>query len=185
VINKNITTKSEVEENLRGRGSFVQLEYLTSLIKRELPVDVKKFVCVKLAEIYEKTNMFSDAARIYDTIAMISIKFSEKIDNYLKETQAYVKADSFERADQAMRKALGEATAVEKHRIAQEIKNFYLKLAQDYEKQLRKSHAIKIYEKLMNMPLNDIEKKQIKEKLMELYEKLGKMGDIKRLQGIK
>lgn len=185
MINTNIATKSEVEEKLRGKGSFVQLEYLTSLMKKELPLDVKKFVGLKLAEIYENTNMFSDAAQIYETLAMISVKSSERVDFYVKETQAYIKSDSFERADTAMRKALAESNSTEKENIQKIIKSFYLSLAQDYEKKLRKSHAIKVYEKLMNMKISEVEKTQIKEKLMELYEKLGKINDMKKMQGIK
>lgn len=170
-------SKSEIEEELIGKGEFVQIDYLSKLLKERLHRDTKKFVCLKLAEIYEKKNMFSDAAKMFEHIAMISIAFSEKIKNFVKEAELYIKAGFFDMADYAMKKALSEANASEKAEIYFAIKDFYKRQAQAYERELRRNHALKIYEKLLEMNISELERKEIKEKILGLYEKLGRLKE--------
>ena len=44
-------SKSEIEKEIEGKGDFVQIDYLTKLLKEKLPIDIKKFICLRLAEI--------------------------------------------------------------------------------------------------------------------------------------
>jgi len=170
-------SKSDIEEKLVGRGDFVQMDYLSKLLKEKLHRDTKKFVYLKLIEIYEKKGMLNDVAKIYEGIASISIAFSEQIKNHLKATEYYIKAGFFDKADYSMRKALNEANSVEKNEINFTVKDFYKRQAEEYERELKRNHATKIYEKLLEMSITDQERKEIKEKLMELYEKLGRLKE--------
>jgi len=170
-------SKSEVEEKLVGRGDFVNIDYLSKLLKEKLHRDTKKFVYLKLIEIYERTKMFNDVAKMYEGIASISIAFSEQIKNHLKATQYYIQAGFFDKADYAMRKALNEANSVEREEINFSVKDFYKRQAEEYEKELKRNSAAKIYEKLLEMNISDLERKEIKEKLMKLYEKLGRLKE--------
>ncbi len=170
-------SKSEIEGKLAGKGDFVQMDYLSNLLKQKLHRDTKKFVYLKLIEIYNKKHMFNDIAKMYEGIAGISIAFSEQIRNYLKATEYYIKAGFFEKADYAMRKAFNEANAVERNEINFAVKDFYKKQAEEYEKELKRNSAAKIYEKLLEMNISDSERKEIKERLMELYEKLGRLKE--------
>ena len=90
----------------------------------------------------------------------------------------------FDKADKALNKAIGEANSIEKDEIYYSIKDFYLKLAENYENQRKINHASRVYEKLIKMRMNEHERKQLKEKLIELYEKLGKFKEAKRLEGV-
>ena len=166
--------KSEIEEELTGKGDFVQIDYLTTFLKESLSRDMKKFVFIKLARLYEKTNMLKEAAKNYNNAALISIPFSEKMNYFVKEAELYVQAGDFEKADLARKKAMSEANSIEKNEIYFTIKEFYKKAAEDYEKDLKRAHAARIYEKLLEMKINDIERKEIQERLMGLYDKLGK-----------
>ncbi len=166
--------KSEIEEELSDKGDFVQIDYLTRFLKEPLTMDMKKFVFLKLAVLYEKIGMLKEAAKNYDSAAMVSIAFSEKINHYLKGAELYIKADDFEKADAAMKKAMSQANSIEKNEIYITIKDFYKQQAEAYEKNLKRASAAKVYEKLLEMRISDLERKEIKEKLLDIYEKLGK-----------
>ena len=170
-------SKSDVEEKLIGKGDFVNIDYLSKLLKERLHRDTKKFVYLKLIEIYERTRMFNDVAKMYEGVASISIAFSEQIKNHLKATEFYIRAGFFDKADYAMRKALNEANAVERGEINFAVKDFYKRQAETHERELKRNHAAKIYEKLLEMSITDQERKEIKEKLMGLYEKLGRLKE--------
>ncbi len=170
-------SKSDVEEKIQGKGDFLKIEILNTLLKQKLHRDTKKFVYLTLIEIYNKRKMFNDVAKMFEGIASISIAFSEQIKNYLKATENYIKAGFFDKADYSMRKALNEANSVERNEINFTVKEFYKQLAEDYERELKRNAAVKIYEKLLEMNISDSERREIKEKLMELYEKLGKLKE--------
>jgi tetratricopeptide (TPR) repeat protein len=167
-------SKSEIEQSLEGTGDFIQIDHLTQFLKENLTLDMKKFVCLKLAVLYEKVGMMNEAAKLYNSAGIISIAFSEKIRHFVKEAELYIKSGSFDRADEAMKKAMGQANKIEKQNIYISIKEFYKKQAEDYEEELKRNHAAIIYEKLLEMKISDQERKEIKERLLVLYDKLGK-----------
>jgi len=175
-------TKSEIEAVLKKKGDFMQIDYLSDFLRKELPTDVKKFVYLKLADIYGRKSMFKEEARIFDSLALNSIAFSEKVKYYVKEAEVFIRACKFTDADSAMRKAMREANSIEREEIYYSVKDFYKKVAEDYVKQVKRSSAVKVYEKLLNMRLTNFEKKEIKNKLIELYEKLGRFSEAKRLE---
>ena len=170
-------SKSDVETQIAGRGEFVQIGHLSDLLRQKLHRDTKKFVYLKLIEIYDKRKMFNDVAKMYEGLAIICIAFSEQIKNYLKATEYYIKAGFFDNADYSMRKALNEANSVEREEIIFSVKEFYKKQAEEHERELKRNHAARIYEKLLEMSITDEERREIKDKLMELYEKLGKLKE--------
>ncbi len=170
-------SKSDIEKEIEGKGDFVQIAYLTEILEKKVPIDVRKFICFKLAEIYEKKGMFDYAAKMFDNIALVSIAFSEKIKHYIKESELYIKAGVFEKADEAMKKAMNQANAVEKQDIHFVVKNFYKRQAEVYEKEMKRNNALRIYEKLLETNITDLEKQEIKKKVLDLYEKLGKLKE--------
>jgi len=170
-------SKSDVEMQISGKGEFVQIDNLNNLLKQRLHRDTKKFIYLKLIEIYNKRKMFNDVAKMYEGLAGICIAFSEQIKNHIKATEYYIQAGFFDKADYSMRKALNEANSVEREEIIFSIKEFYKKQAEEYERELKRNHAAKIYEKLLEMNISDLERREIKEKLMELYEKLGRLKE--------
>jgi len=180
-------TKSEIEGEISGKGDFVQIDALTIFLKEPLSMDIKKFVFIKLAELYEKTGMLKEAAKNHNNAARVSIPFSEKIKHFVKEAELYIRAGDFEKADEARKKALNEANSAEKSEIYITIKDFYKKEAGAFEKDLKRAHAARIYEKLLEMKISDFERKEISGKLLEMYDKLGKTKEYnilkKRLEG--
>ena len=169
-------SKSEIEKELSGKGDFVQIDYLTKFIDKKPPIHIKKFALMKLIEIYENKKMHNDVARMYEQLSINSLSSSEKVGHFVQGAESYIKAGYFDRADSAMRRAMELSTIVKKAEIYTQIKNFYKKQAEICEKEARRNNAVKIYEKLLIMRISDSERNEIKQKLLALYEQLGKFG---------
>ena len=176
-------TKSEIEKDIEGQGNFVKIDHLNRFLKQDLSMDVKRFVFLKLADIYESTGMPRDAAKMYNNAGLVSITFRDKAKYFTKETEMYVAAGDFESADDAMKKALSQVNSAEKENILSGIKDVYRKEAEACEKNLRRGQAIRFYEHLARMRLSDNEREKVKEKLLNLYDKTGNIRKAKLLKG--
>lgn len=175
-------SKSQIETILNGKGDFVQIHELKKLIETPMVRDTKKFIYLRLAELYKNNRMYNDAAKMYDNLAIICIPFTEKIKYYMKEAQLYILTGDFYKVDRAMRKAMGEANASQKAEIFFTIKDFYIRQAENYIMSMKRNNAVKIYEKLLEMNITQRERKEFKKKLIELYSKLGKYDKVKMLE---
>lgn len=175
-------SRPQVEEVLRGKGDFVQIDYLTKFLREETGLEMKKYTCLKLAEIYERRNMLDNAAKMLENAARVSTLPSEKIRLHLREAEFYIKTGNFDSTSKAVEKAKAIANASEKAEIDFHIKRFYLHEAEIYEMEMKRNHAIKVYEKLLKTKLSGHEEKEIKQKLILLYEKLGKFREAENLK---
>ncbi|RLG12605.1 hypothetical protein DRN73_01970 [Candidatus Pacearchaeota archaeon] len=184
MLNKDISIL-EIKKELENKGDFIQIDYLTKLLNQKVSQQVRRFIHEKLEEIYEKKTMYIDAAKICNNLAIESIAFSEKRRYHLKEAGLYILAGKFNETDEAMKKAMREANASEKIEIFITIKEFYKRHAKLLETKRKKNSALKIYEKLLKMNLSDREKKEIQEKILELYENLGKIREYMALKRLK
>ena len=178
----NEMTRDEIENALNGKGDYVQIDYLTKFLETKPPLLLKRFTYLKLANIYENKKMFNDAGKMFENLGVISIAFSEKVKHFVKATQLYIEDGFFENADYAEKKAMGEANEYERGEIYYSIKEFYKKKAQTYEHQLKRNHAAKIYEKLLQMRISEFEKREFKKRLLDLYERLGKFKEYSLLE---
>jgi tetratricopeptide (TPR) repeat protein len=169
-------SKGEIEKELKGKGDFVQIDYLTNFINIKPPISIKKFALLKLIEIYESKKMYNDVARAYEQLAINALSFSERTDFFVKEAEYYIKAGYFEKADIAMRRAMELSTIIKKTEIYNRIKEFYKKQAELSERESKRNNAVKAYEKLLIMRISENEREEIKSKLLNLYESLGKFG---------
>lgn len=74
----------------------------------------------------------------------------------------------------AINRLIAEVKPMEKSKITNSIKEFYNSQAKLYEKERRRSKAVGIYEKLLEMKsLSDAEKSEINGKLTQAYKELG------------
>ncbi len=169
-------TRQEIEAKSSQMSDFLKMEYLESCIKQHREFDIKRFCNVKLAELYEKRNMFSEAARNSAAAADMAVTFKEKIDAYLKETELWIRAGIYERADESFRKALASGNSQEKYEAKRAVKEYYKKQAGIYEKAGKSTNALKAYLKLIEMT-EDAEKTEVKKKILALYSRLGKIKE--------
>lgn len=168
-------TKVEIEKELSGKGDYVLIDNITRFVKEGIPTDIRKFVYSKLAEIYERRNMFADAAETYGKLAELGVP-TEKSNCFVKETENYIKAGFFDKADLAIKKIIASVKASERPTIMLSIKEFYKNQARTYEREKRRSFAVKTYEKLLTLNISDAEKNEINSKLSGLYKELGMVG---------
>jgi tetratricopeptide (TPR) repeat protein len=176
MLNKGMS-KSEIERELKGKGDFIQIDYLNRFIAQKPSMHEKKFAFMKLIEIYEAKKMFNDVAKMYSNLALIALSQQEKIDLMIKETKAHIQSGRFDASDAVMRRAMDELTIIKKSDIYEDIKKFYKKQAEDYEKESKRNHAVKVYEKMLSMKITDSERNEIKAKLLSLYDQLGKFRE--------
>jgi len=176
-------TKSEIEKDLQGKGNFVQIDHLNRFLKdHQLSMDTKKFIFLKLASLYEASKLFGETAKAYENAASLSLTFAERIKHYTKAAEYYAKLGDFNRVDEAVRKAMAEANSKEREDIQATVKMIYKNQAAQLESEMKRSNAARFYEKLLDMRLSDQERREIKERLAELYRKLGRLQEALTLE---
>ena len=136
-------SKSEIEKELKGKGDFIQIDYLNRFIAQKPPLHEKKFAFMKLIEIYESKRMFNDVAKIYSNLSTLALSAQERGDYLIKETKAYIQGGRFDEADAVMRRAMEEVTIIRKADIYEDIKQFYKQQAEQYEKNQEETMLLK------------------------------------------
>jgi hypothetical protein len=185
IVRDNIktVTRREVEEKLKSIGDYVKMDYLAQCLKKNLDFDTKKFVLLKLAEVYEMRRMFSEAARMMRNAAEINTTYEGKMNDFTKSGILFVKGGNLDEADVSFTKALGSATGLQKDRIKSTRKEALKVQAKEFLSRDKRSHAAVAYEKLLSVEMSPEEKKEVQNTLLGLYEKLGKVKDYYALKG--
>ena len=179
-------TKSEIEKEVSKWGDYVQIDNLTRFLKTNpgIPIDVKRFVNQKLGEVYEKRGMFFDSAISYEKVGELCVLRPEKIKNFLKAVNSYIKSGYFDRADETAKKCLRESSSLERAEILKSLKEAYNQEAERGIKENKRSSTVKVYERMLEMNSIPIkEKEEIKEKLLKLYLTLGIMNKYNQFKG--
>ena len=174
--------KAEIETKAATMSDFLRMEYLEECHKHIKSIDVKKFCHFELAKLYDARGMFSEAARNMKSVNDFALTFKEKMQNFVKEAEMWIKATQYDRADEAFKKALTCGNTRDKEEIKKSVKEFYKKQAAIFEKADRRANALKVYERLIEIA-DENEKPAIKEKLFSFYSKLGKIKEAMALQG--
>lgn len=182
LYNSRAISRREVEEKLKNAGDYVKMDFLSSCLKKEMDFDTKKFVLMKLAEVYELRRMYYEAAKTIRNAAEINVTFEGKLKDFMKSAELFVKSGNFDESDISFNKALGSAKEIEKVQLKQKRKEWYRAQANDYVLKDKRSHAMSAYEKLLGLELNPAEKKEVQTALLGLYEKLGKVKEFYALR---
>ncbi len=178
------TTRQEVEEKSSKMSDFLKMEYLENCIKSHISLDVKKFAHVQLSDLYEKRNMFTEAAKHKASLAELTTTFKDKKNAFVQEAELWVKAARFPEADNAVKKAMACANTIEKQEIKEIIKQIYKNQASLNLKKQKNATALKFYEKLSSLELIEDEKKDVRKNLLFLYDKLGKVREFYKIKKI-
>lgn len=177
-----IPSRREIEGKLMKVGDYVKIDYLSSCLKMHLDFDTKKFVLTQLSSLYENKKMFLEAARLTRNSAEINTTVGAKITDFIKSAELFIKAGNFDEADVSFNKAIALASTEQKAKYKQMYKNHYKTHAMNCLKAEKRRHALKAYEKVLSLEPDANEKKDAKEKLLQLYEQLGKIHDFYALQ---
>jgi hypothetical protein len=101
----------------------------------------------------------------------------------MRSVEMYVKGGDVFGADEAMKKAVSQANTRESAEIYSNTMKMMKAQAQLYEQTNKRANAVQMYEKILQMRVTNSERDEIKTKLQELYEKLGKIKELRHLQG--
>jgi len=177
------TSIEEIEVKLGGMNTDLnKINYLESALKETgFSYEIKRFIWGELAKFYEGRKMFERAARAMANKAGVEVMFKDKIDSYIMSAELYSKVGKVDAADDMFVRASRDGNDEQKMAIRLARKNVYLISAQELEKKGKKASAVKFYEKLIKMRLEDVEKDEIKEKLIRTYNALGMFREAKLL----
>lgn len=179
-------TIEEIEERLSKMNTALnKIMYLESALNVSgFSFEIKRFIWKELTEFYEERVMFEKAAKAMANKAGVEISFREKIDSYVTAAELFSRAGKVDDADEMFIRASRDANVEQRAKIKLARKNIYLISAKELEKKGKNASTVKFYEKLIKMKLEDIEKVEIKEKLLSTYKALGLFREAKLLEGI-
>ena len=109
--------------------------------------------------------------------------FKEKIDSYITAAELFSRVGKVDDAEDMFVRAGRDANSEQKMKVKLARKNVYLISAHELERKGKRASAAKFYERLIKMNLEDVEKVEIKEKLLSTYKALGMFREAKLLEG--
>lgn len=170
-------TKHEIEDRLSRVGDYVKMDFLQSCLKKQLDFETRRFVLIKLAEIYDRRRMYAEAGRLLRIAAEITTTLDGKTKEYLKSMQLFVKSGNFDEADVSFSKALACGEGLQKERVKNARREAYKAQGEGYLEKDKRRPALEVYERYSSMELNIEEKRETQKILLELYNKLGKVNE--------
>ena len=179
-------TIEEIELRLSGMNTVLnKINYLESAIKLAgFNFEIKRFLWGKLSEFYFEGKMFERAANAMSNMASLEIMSKDKFDSYITAAELYSKVGRVEDADEMFARSGRDLDSVGKRKVKLARKNIYLIASKELENKGKKASAVKFYEKLIKMNLEEVEKDEIKEKLISTYNSLGMFREAKILEGV-
>ncbi|PIN93380.1 hypothetical protein COU54_03205 [Candidatus Pacearchaeota archaeon CG10_big_fil_rev_8_21_14_0_10_31_24] len=175
-------TRLDIESKLRNVGNYVKMNYLQECLKQRLDLDTKRFVSLKLAEMYGERGMHLNAAKLMSNAAEISSTYTSKINDFMRAVSFFVKGNNVQEAEIAFGKALACGNEVEKRVMKSSRKEIYLNHAQELMKKEKRSSAVILYEHYLRFDINASEKLEVQKILLSLYQRLGKMNEYNNLK---
>jgi len=174
-MNVKENTLEEIQKKLETiETDLNKIDYLESALKNtSSSFEIKKFIWGELAKLYSERKMFEKAAKAMSNKAGIEASFREKIEDYLYAAELFVKAGKIEDAEEIFIRATRNSNSEDKAKIKLARKNIYLVSARELESGGKRAGAAKFYEKIIKMNLDEIEKSEIKNKLLKSYKALG------------
>lgn len=179
-------TIEEIEEKLTEMSTALnKISYLESALNvAGFSFEIKRFLWKELARFYEERKMFERAARAMANKAGMEVTFREKIDSYVTAAELFSRLGKVEDADEMFVRASRDANDEQRAKVKLARKNIYSISAKELENKGKRASAVKFYEKLIKMNLDEMEKADVKERLLSTYKALGLFREARLLEGI-
>ena len=176
-------TIEDMETKLSSMATALnKIVYLESVLKVAAPdFEIKRFVWGELARLYEERGMFERAARALGNLASMEPMFRERMDSYVMAAEMFCRIGKVGDAEEMFTRAGRDVTRDGKKKILLARKNVYLSAAQELERKGKRASAVKFYEKLIKMKLENVEREEIVEKLRVSYKALGMFREARLL----
>ena len=185
-INVRETTLEEVQARLAEMNTdFNKINYLEAALgSGGFTLEIKRFLYGELSELLENIKMIERAAKSIAKKAELEPMKKDKIEGYLKAAELYSEVGKVEEADEMFRRGARDTTESDHARIVLARKNIYMKFAKELESKLKRASALKFYERLFKMRLDDSEREPVRASLISLYKALGLFSEAKMIEGM-
>lgn len=186
VVNVREKSIEEIEEKLSSMNTELnKISYLESALRESgFSYEIKRYLWGKLGELYISRKMYERAAKVISSKAGVEILNKDKVESYLLAGELYAKVGKIEDADEMFVRASRDSSLETRERIKLARKNIYLVCASDLERKGKKASAVKYYERLLKMKIDDFEREQIRGKLIPMYKSLGMFREARMLEGV-
>ena len=173
ILEKN---RGEVEVRASKMSDFLKMEYLENCARTFRDIEILRYCYSELSKLYEKNIMYPEAIKYIEKFQEVCISQREKIQAYIREIELLIKGGFYERVNFAYNKIFETASPKEIAEIETKIINMYKSEAEKFEKSNKNALALRVYERLARA-VKDSEKPEIKNKILILYKKLGKVRE--------
>jgi tetratricopeptide (TPR) repeat protein len=174
--------RKDIEERFQGMSDYVRIDYLSSCLKNNLDYDTRKFVLVKLAGLFESKGMYADAGKAMRAAAEINTTEKNKVEDFLKSIELFIRASDYEMADLIMRKMFPVLEVIEVKQIERRVKAMYDMHAKTCIQKGKRKQDIGAYEKSLTLNVEDSEKRDIRSTLLKLYEQVGDISQFNKMR---
>ena len=179
-------TLEEIEGKLSAMDSALnKMTYLESALKESgFSFEIKRFLWGEASKLYVERKMFEKAARAQGNKASLEVTSRDRIESFIFAAELFARVGSVEDADTMFTRASRDADVNSIVRVKLARKNIYFEVARNLEEKGKKGTAVKFYEKLLKMNIEDVERTMIKEKLIGVYKALGMFREARLLEGV-
>ncbi len=143
--------------------------------------EIKRFIWSELARLYEERMMFERAARALCNLAGVEPMFKDRMDSCVMAAEMFCRVGRLDDADEMFNRVTRDAGEIDKKKISLARKNVFFSFANDFDKKGKRASAVKFYEKLIKMKLDESEKTDVIEKLRTSYMALGMFREARLL----
>lgn len=175
-------TRKDIEAKLATQGDYVKINYLTACLHQNLDFDTRRFAQLQLAKLYEAKGMYGEAGKLIRAAADINTTFTGKITDFMKSAELFARNGNFDEADLSIAKALASANSKEKLTIKAQQKTMYLTQARSLLEKDKRKNAMEAFEKVLQLDLQPAERTEVRNNLLFLYEKLGRVREFMNLK---
>lgn len=183
VIQVREKTIEDMEVKLATMGTALnKISYLESALKVvNGNFEIKRFLWGELALLYEERKMFERAARSLGILASMEPMFKDRMDSYVMAAEMFCRIGKIADAENMFTRVVRDAGKADKEKVMLARKNIYFGCARDLEEKGKRASAVKFYEQLVNIRMEDVEKEEVVEKLKIAYKALGMFREARLL----
>ena len=184
MIDKPILTKREIESKISNVGDYVKIDFLARCLKSNIELETRRFVLLKLSELYEKLKMYYESARSVRNASELNPSDDGKMRDLFRAMELFIKSENYEDAEVSFTRALSYAKEILKPELRRNRIQVYKNMTEDFAKKGKWRNAITAYEKFIRITeISAEERKKAQQELLKIYEKIGKVseyGSLKR-----
>ena len=175
---KDNPSEDDIRMRLKTLSPMLQQEYLENLLKRlSLDPNIRLLCSREVTELYVRRGLLAAAAKTMGSAAAFIHNPNHRRDIYKQAAVLYLRAVDLLMAEDSFRKSLENATERERPFLKKEFENRHLTEAMAMETGGRRAKAVEVYERMLRLNPDPILQRKINERLVSLYEQLGRIRD--------